>query len=122
MLDWEVQKWIEVVLEEPFPEEKLYEDVLKDGVVLCKLMNVLSPGAVPKIATKGAHFKLVENITKFVFSNMSYILKQTSFFFFSGSGSKLLWSNMVWTRQTYFKPMICQKRKILPTLPTLFMP
>ena len=59
----EIQKWIEAVLNEPFPE-KPYEDALKDGVILCKLMNKLSPGAVKKIHETGANFKLMENVTR----------------------------------------------------------
>ena len=53
------------MLNEPFPEGKLYEDALKDGVILCKLMNVLAPGSIKKIHEKGAHFKLTENVTRF---------------------------------------------------------
>lgn len=64
MQEIEVQKWIEAVLNEPFPHGKPYEEALKDGVILCKLMNTLSPGSVPKINTSGANFKLMENITK----------------------------------------------------------
>ena len=32
----EVQSWIESVLGQKFPEGKTYEDVLKDGVILCR--------------------------------------------------------------------------------------
>ena len=53
------------MLNEPFPPGKLYEDALKDGVILCKLMNKLSPGCIKKIHEKGAHFKLTENVTRF---------------------------------------------------------
>ena len=60
----EVQKWIEAVVNEPFPHDKPYEDALKDGVILCKLMNVLSPGSIPKINTSGANFKLMENVSR----------------------------------------------------------
>ena len=65
MQELEIQKWIEAVLNEPFPQGKLYEDALKDGVILCKLMNVLAPGSIKKIHEKGAHFKLTENVTRF---------------------------------------------------------
>lgn len=60
----EVQSWIEAVLGEKFPAGKPYEDVLKDGVVLCRLMNKLSPGIVPKINESGPTFKMVENVNK----------------------------------------------------------
>lgn len=39
--------------------------MIKDGVVLCKFINKLSPGAVPKINESGATFKLMENINNF---------------------------------------------------------
>ena len=64
MQEAEIQKWIEAVLNEPFPEGKPYEDALKDGVILCKLMNILSPGSISKIHTTGANFKLMENVSR----------------------------------------------------------
>ena len=75
MQEYEVQKWIEAVLNEPFPEGKPYEDVLKDGVILCKLMNTLSPGSIPKINISGAHFKLMENVSRYLSRNIRPKLK-----------------------------------------------
>ena len=43
-----------------------FEDVLRDGIVLCNLINKISPGSVKKIATKGTNFQLMENIQRFV--------------------------------------------------------
>ena len=60
----EAQTWIENVIDEKFSSS--YEDFLRDGVILCKLMNKLSPGAIPKINTSGAQFKMMENIQKYV--------------------------------------------------------
>ena len=65
MQELEAQKWIEAVLNEPFPLP--YEEALKDGVILCKLMNTLSPGAITKINMSGASFKLMENISRYIF-------------------------------------------------------
>jgi transgelin len=48
-----------------FPPSETYEDSLKDGIILCKLMNKLKPGSVPKINTSGASFKMMENINLF---------------------------------------------------------
>ncbi|CAF0724548.1 unnamed protein product [Didymodactylos carnosus] len=58
------QEWIEAVIREKFPEG-LYEDALKDGIILCKLMNTLQPGSIPKIHTTGGPIKLRENIGLF---------------------------------------------------------
>jgi len=48
-----------------FAPGEAYEESLKDGIILCKLMNKLKPGAIPKINTSGASFKMMENITLF---------------------------------------------------------
>lgn len=62
--DKEAQEWIETVLGAKFPPGELYEDVIRDGTVLCQLINKLAPGAVPKINTSGGQFKMMENINK----------------------------------------------------------
>ena len=43
-----------------------FEDVLKDGVVLCHLMNKIVPGSIKKIQEKGSNFQLMENIQRYV--------------------------------------------------------
>jgi len=58
----EAQEWIEAVLGEKFPPGEAYEDVIRDGQVLCKLMNKISPGSIPKINSTGGQFKMMENI------------------------------------------------------------
>lgn len=59
----EVITWIENVLGEKLPNQP-YEDVLRDGVVLCNLINKIAPGSVNKIQTKGTNFQLMENIQR----------------------------------------------------------
>jgi len=61
----EAQEWIETVLGEKFPSGVAFEDHLKDGQVLCKLINKIAPGSVPKINSSGGQFKLMENINNF---------------------------------------------------------
>lgn len=61
----EVLTWIENVLGEKLPNQP-YEDVLRDGVVLCNLINKISPGSVKKIQTKGTNFQLMENIQRYL--------------------------------------------------------
>ena len=47
----EAKEWIEMCLGEPLPDEDL-ADSLKDGVILCKLLNVVSPGSAKFKASK----------------------------------------------------------------------
>uniref|UniRef100_A0A6G4ZVS6 Putative calponin n=1 Tax=Rhipicephalus microplus TaxID=6941 RepID=A0A6G4ZVS6_RHIMP len=63
-LESQILDWIEEVLEQRLPQGP-YEEVLRDGVVLCKLMNALNPGCIPKINTTGGQFKKMENIVLF---------------------------------------------------------
>lgn len=60
----EAQEWIEAILGAKFPPGEAYEDVIRDGTVLCQLMNKIKPGSIPKINTSGGQFKMMENITK----------------------------------------------------------
>ncbi|KOB78552.1 Muscle protein 20 [Operophtera brumata] len=61
----EAQAWIEGVIGAKFPPGEIFEDVLKDGTVLCQLINKIKPGSVNKINTSGGQFKMMENITNF---------------------------------------------------------
>lgn len=47
------------------PANVPFENQLKDGVVLCNLINKISPGSVKKIQTKGTNFQLMENIQRY---------------------------------------------------------
>lgn len=60
----EIVDWIGLVLGEKLPNQP-YEDLLRDGIILCRLINKISPGAVNKIQTSGGSFKLMENIQRF---------------------------------------------------------
>ncbi|CAF1640149.1 unnamed protein product [Adineta ricciae] len=78
-LDQEVQTWIETIIGEKFPNGS-YEDALKDGVILCKLMNKLQPNSIPKYATSGGSFKLRENIALFQTAARAYGLEDAELF------------------------------------------
>lgn len=60
----EALDWIFTVLGEPVPHGD-FGDVLRDGQVLCRLMNKLSPGSIPKINNSTIQFKMMENINNF---------------------------------------------------------
>ncbi|XP_071529442.1 muscle-specific protein 20 isoform X1 [Panulirus ornatus] len=63
-LEQEVMAWVEAVLGEKLPPGN-FEDVFRDGVILCNLINKIAPGSVKKIQTSGGSFKLMENIQRF---------------------------------------------------------
>jgi hypothetical protein len=60
----EILQWIEEVTGQKLPSQP-YEDVLRDGVVLCNLINKIAPGSVKKIQAKGTNFQLMENIQRY---------------------------------------------------------
>jgi len=60
----EVLEWISDVLGEKLPSQP-FEDVLKNGVVLCRLMNKIQPNSIKRIKESGTAFQLMENIQAF---------------------------------------------------------
>lgn len=65
----ECLEWIREITGEPINTngdmDNFYE-VLRDGVILCKLVNAIKPGAVKKINESKMAFKCMENLTGFV--------------------------------------------------------
>lgn len=72
-------EWMKAVLEDgemyeeadklitPIDRQEDVARALKDGVVLCRLINVIVPNSVPKIhVTRTQAFKMMENINKFL--------------------------------------------------------
>ncbi|XP_072019136.1 myophilin-like isoform X5 [Amphiura filiformis] len=57
-----------------------FEDDLKNGVVICKLINALHPGGVPKIETSNMPFKQRVNIENFIEACKAYGLKEQEVF------------------------------------------
>lgn len=78
-MDAEAQAWIEAIVGEKFPSGS-YEDALKDGIILCKLMNKLQPKAVAKITTKGGGFALRENVNAFCNAARKYGVPDSELF------------------------------------------
>nr|XP_023026764.1 muscle-specific protein 20 [Leptinotarsa decemlineata] len=78
-LESEVLNWIFACLGEPVPKGE-FEDILRDGVVLCNLINKLAPGSVKKIQSKGTNFQLMENIQRFQAAVKAYGLPQEEIF------------------------------------------
>lgn len=65
----EVLKWVKTVTGESFStagDQDNFHTVLKDGSILCKLINTLKPGTIKKIQTSTMAFKCMENINAFL--------------------------------------------------------
>lgn len=76
----EAREWIESILGSKFPAGVSFEDHLKNGVVLCELMNKIKPGSVNKINSSGGEFKMMENINKFQKALIEYGLSDVDVF------------------------------------------
>jgi len=63
-LEAEVLQWIEQIMGQKLPSGP-YDEILRDGVILCNFMNKLMPGCIQKINTSGGQFKMMENINRF---------------------------------------------------------
>lgn len=62
-------EWIKAVTAEPINtsgDTENFFEVLKDGVILCKLANALQPGSIKKINESKMAFKCMENISAFL--------------------------------------------------------
>ncbi len=69
--------WIEAVLDKPglFDEisgAKAVHETLKDGIILCELINTLQPGSVKKINHQKMPFFKMENIGQFLTACQNY--------------------------------------------------
>jgi len=61
----QVKTWIEAVTGENFNQEP-FGDMLKDGMLLCKLINTIRPGTVKKVNKMKMPFMQMENISNFL--------------------------------------------------------
>merc|ERR1711902_342424 len=77
-------EWIEEVtkskLEMGVKDQVDFGTALKDGSVLCQLINAISPGSVKKINTMKAPFKQRENIEMYLKASTNYGLKEQDLF------------------------------------------
>merc|ERR1712113_1258553 len=79
----ECMTWIEEVAGQKLGDIKDQIDFaehLKDGVMLCSLINALQPGSVKKINTLKAPFKQRENIEMYLKACTNYGLKEQDLF------------------------------------------
>ncbi|XP_071087334.1 myophilin-like [Haliotis cracherodii] len=82
----EAREWMETLLGNPLSDDSgdLGSDgmhaVLKDGVLLCQVMNRLQPGSIKKINDSKMAFKQMENISKFLEAAERYGCSKTDMF------------------------------------------
>lgn len=77
--------WIEAVLDKPglFDDvsgARAVHDILKDGIILCELINTLQPGSVKKINHQKMPFFKMENIGNFLSACESYGVAKSDLF------------------------------------------
>lgn len=91
------QQWIETIVGETFPDN--YENSLRNGVLLCKMMNKLHPGIIQKIAITGGDYKMMDNISQFQRAATYYGVPEVDLF-----GANDLWEqkNLFAVTQTIF--------------------
>ena len=78
-LEAQARQWLQSLVGQPFPGGS-FHDALKDGVYLCKAMNVLKPGSIPKVNSSKMAFKMMENIGKFLEAIQAYGVQKTDSF------------------------------------------
>lgn len=76
----EALDWVEAILGQPIDRKKPYEDVLKDGIILCDFINKLAPGSVKKIERKGSSFVMMQNLERFQAALKKYGVPETETF------------------------------------------
>lgn len=85
-------EWIKEITSEPINtsgDPDNFFEVLKDGVLLCKLINCIKPGSIKKVNESKMAFKCMENITGNIFCLQSKKFlasqKNWNFFFFDSA-------------------------------------
>jgi hypothetical protein len=74
----QAQEWIETLLGEKFPDN--FENSLRSGIILCKLMNRLHPGIIQKICISGGDYKMMDNISQFQRAAQHYGVPEVDLF------------------------------------------
>uniref|UniRef100_A0A673IVE8 Calponin-1-like n=1 Tax=Sinocyclocheilus rhinocerous TaxID=307959 RepID=A0A673IVE8_9TELE len=73
-----LRMWIHEVTGRTVPDN--FMEGLKDGVILCELINKLQPGSVPKVNHSTLNWHKLENITHFIRAIGEYGLKPHDIF------------------------------------------
>lgn len=97
----ECLEWVKEITGEPINtngDMDNFFEVLKDGVILCKLVNAIKPGSVKKINESKMAFKCMENLTAFV---------DVSIKVFNVPNQETFQSVDLWERQNLNAVVIC---------------
>ena len=62
----ETKAWVEAVTGDTVAAGASFGERLKDGTILCRLINALKPGTIPKVYASRMPFKQMENINSFL--------------------------------------------------------
>lgn len=79
LLERQARAWIEAVLDESLPTESLAQ-VLKSGVILCRLVNEIRPGSVATINFKAIPYLQMENIQNYLHACAAMGIRATDLF------------------------------------------
>lgn len=78
-MESEIALWVEAVLDDCIPP-KPFDELLKDGVLLCRVMNTLQPNSIPKIQKPFTKEKQLENVNAFLNAAKSYGVPEDKLF------------------------------------------
>ncbi|XP_020824975.1 calponin-2 [Phascolarctos cinereus] len=77
-MEGELRGWIEGLTELSIGPD--FQKGLKDGVILCTLMNKLQPGSVPKINRSQQNWHQLENLSNFIKAMVNYGMNPVDLF------------------------------------------
>lgn len=86
-LEQQARIWIEDIIAEPLGEDREtplgevgIHEKLKDGIILCRVINELKPGSVSKISHVRFAFNMMENIANFLSAIEAYGVSKNDLF------------------------------------------
>jgi len=78
--EYELMQWIAKTIGQHPDSNAEFGEFLKDGTVLCKLMQKLKPGSAPRISSKSSSFAISDNIGSFLRAATDYGLRPADLF------------------------------------------
>uniref|UniRef100_A0A3B5B4F4 Calponin 3, acidic b n=1 Tax=Stegastes partitus TaxID=144197 RepID=A0A3B5B4F4_9TELE len=107
----ELRFWIEEVTGMSIGEN--FQKGLKDGVILCELINKLQPGSVKKINLSQLNWHKLENLGNFIKAILAYGLKPNDIFeandLFENGNMTQVQTTLLALAKTHFSFIICPR-------------